>query len=131
MNAGIWEDLEDNVAGQVRSGSVADQGYAGRLRNITVINGPIFEGEPVTLRNGTWIPTSCFSIVLDYQETGGGYRVMAFEIPNKDDVKWPLMRWITTAKKISEKTGIDFFDGNEDVREQVETKLTDSIWSEK
>jgi endonuclease G len=128
MNAGVWEDLEDDIAGQVRSGSVIDQGYAGRFRNITVINGPIYKGEPVKLRNGTWVPTSCFSLVLDYDEGGGGWRAMAFEVPNTDDVKGPLNRWITTAKKIEDQTGIDFFDGNEDVRTQVENVRAERVW---
>jgi endonuclease G len=128
MNAGIWEDLEDNIAGQVRSGAVADQGYAGRLRNITVINGPIYEGTVAKLRNGTWIPSACFSIVLDHVQETGGWRVMAFEIPNTDDVKGPLGRWFTTAKKIEEKTGIDFFDGNEEMRRQVEEIRAEKVW---
>jgi endonuclease G len=128
MNAGVWEDLEDNIAGQVRSGNVADQGYAGRFRNITVMNGPIYEGEVAKLRNGTWVPTSCFSIVLDYVEENGGWRVMAFEIPNADDVKGPLGRWITTAGEIGKKTRIDIFDGNEEVRAQVENVRAERLW---
>lgn len=128
MNAGIWEDLEDNIAGQVKNGDVIDQGYAGLLRNITVINGPIYEGRPTTLRNGTWVPTACFSIVLDFMEETGQYRAMAFEIPNQETVSGPLLRWSTTIKKIEEKTDLDFFDGNEEIRAGVETKKTEVVW---
>jgi endonuclease G len=128
MNAGIWEDLEDNIAGQCKGGRVEDEGYAGRFRNITVINGPIYEGQVDKLRNGTWVPSACFSIVLDFLEDSGKYRAMAFEIPNKEDVKGPLLKWSTTIRKIEDKTGLDIFEGNEDVRIELETMKPDKIW---
>ena len=46
MNAGIWEDLEDNIAGGHRQ----DDGWAGSLRHTTVINGPVYDGKIETMR---------------------------------------------------------------------------------
>ena len=103
MNAGIWEDLEDNIAGGHNQGD----GLAGSLRNITVINGPIYEGAPGTLKTGIAIPSACFSIVLDWQEDGTGYKALAFQIPNTKTVKGPLSRWITSIKAIEDATGLD------------------------
>jgi endonuclease G len=131
MNAGIWEDLEDNIAGQCRGGGVVDQGYAGRLRGITVINGPVFTEPVEKLKNGTWIPSACFSIVLDYQEEAGTYRAMAFEIPNVDGTKGPLTRWLTTIRKVEDRTGLDFFDGNEEVRKDIDNRSGDQMWKDK
>lgn len=128
MNAGIWEDLEDNISGKCRGNCVEDEGYAGKFRNVTVINGPVYEGQAEKLRNGTLIPSSCFSVVLDFQEDTGKYRSMAFEIPNKTEVPGPLIHWSTTIKKIEEKTGLDFFEGNEDIRVEVEEKQTFHVW---
>ena len=57
------------------------------------------------------MPTACFSIVLDWQEDGTGYKALAFQIPNTKTVKGPLSRWLTSIKAIEQATGLDVFAG--------------------
>lgn len=125
MNAGIWEDLEDNIAGGHRQGD----GWAGSLRHITVINGPVYDGQVETLRAGIAVPTACFSIVLDWQEDGSGYRVLAFQIPNTRTVKGPLSRWLTTIKSIERVTGLDVLSGEAELyRTSLESQRAEVVW---
>ena len=125
QNAGIWEDLEDDVAGGHRQGD----GWAGSLRNLTVINGPVYEGEIVMLKTGIAVPTACFSIVLDWQEDGSGYKALAFQIPNTKTVKGPPNRWLTSIKAIENATGLDVFAGEAAVfRVALESRRTAAVW---
>jgi endonuclease G len=125
MNAEIWEDLEDDVAGGHRQGD----GWAGSLRNITVINGPVYEGKLETLKTGISVPTACFSIVLDWQEDGPGYKALAFQIPNTKTVKGPLGRWLTTIKAIEQATGLDVFAGEAaTLRIALESQRAATVW---
>ena len=127
MNAGIWEDLEDNIAGGVRQGD----GWAGKYRNLTIINGPIFDDNPAKLKTGIPIPSACFSIILDYQENLSTYRSLAFVIPNERSAKGPLSRWLTTIRRIEKATGLNVFAGEaEGLRASMEDALAGAVWAE-
>ena len=126
QNAGVWEDLEDNIAGGHRQGN----GWAGSLGNITVINGPVYEGQIETLKTGIAVPTACFSIVLDWQEDGSGYKALAFLIPNARTVKGPLHRWLTSIKTIESATGLDVFKGDPELHRMVlENQRAEAVWA--
>lgn len=125
MNSGIWEDLEDNIAGGNREG----HGWAGSLRNITVINGPVYSGDSGALRSGIAIPSSCFSNILDWQEDGSGYRALAFEIPNTVTARGPLGRYLVSIKQIEERTGLDVFAGEAaSLRPALESVRGATVW---
>lgn len=125
MNAGIWEDLEDNIAGRHRQGD----GWAGSLRHITVLNGPVYEGDAETMKTGIAVPTACFSIVMDWQEDGSSYKALAFQIPNTKSVKGPLSRWLTSIKAIEQATGLNVFSGEATVlRVALESQRASTVW---
>lgn len=125
VNAGIWEELEEAIAGRHGRGG----GWAEKLGHLTVINGPVYGTKPERLRAGVTIPESCFSIVLDWQEAQHTYRVLAFQIPNVDGTRGPLTRWITTIKRIETETGLNVFAGEaESLRAGLETKLAEALW---
>lgn len=119
VNAGIWEDLEVEIAGRSGHGG----GWAEKYGHVTVINGPVYEANPERLHTGVTIPAACFSIILE------GSRAIAFEIPNVAGTKGPLTRWITTIKKIEDDTGLDVFAGEAaSERERLESVRADRLW---
>ena len=79
LNAGEWEQLEAMIAGRDGHG----EGWAATYGATWVINGPIYDKRPATkqLRNRTWIPTSCFSVVL--RQRDGHWDSLAFIMPNE------------------------------------------------
>jgi endonuclease G len=126
VNAGIWEDLEVEIAGRSGHGG----GWAERFGHLTIINGPVYDQQPEHLRAGITVPTACFSIVIDWQEDGSGYRALAFEIPNKADTQGPLTRYLTSIKAVEASTGLDVFAGEaEAYRASLETARADRLWS--
>ena len=75
------------------------------------------------------MPTACFSIVLDWQEDGTGYKALAFQIPNTKTVKGPLSRWLTSIKAIEQATGLDVFAGEAAaLRSDLETRRAGEVW---
>ncbi|GEM_PF-2677702 len=111
LNGRLWEDLEDDIAGQVKGGQVIDQGYAGRLRNITVIAGPVYGTNSRSLPSGIPIPEATFHIIYDLDDTSGSYRVRAYLIPNQAKLSGPTGRYARSVRAIEEATGLDFMPG--------------------
>lgn len=103
VNAGLWETLEEDIAGRDHHGD----GWAGRRRHLTVINGPIYRGTQDYLPSGVPIPDAMFSVVLDYQEETGMYEALAWEIPNRDTVVGPLSRYLVSISAIEQETGLE------------------------
>ena len=97
LNAGEWEQVEELVAGRNGKGD----GWAGKFGSVWVVNGPIYEKRPVTERlgNGTWIPNSCFSVVL--RQVDGKWDCLAFVMPNTKDVVGPVSRYLTMVATIN------------------------------
>lgn len=92
LNAGEWEQLEAMIAG--RPGK--NDGWAASYGPVWVINGPLYGHRPAPekLTNGTWVPTTCFSVVL--RQSGGEWDALAFEMPNQKNVAGPVTRYLTT-----------------------------------
>ncbi len=125
VNAGIWEDLETDIAGRSHQGG----GWAESLRNVTVINGPIYSDQPDHFRSGVTIPSECFSVVLDYQEDDGGYKALAFKMPNKGKPTGPLSRWLVTIRSIETNTGLDILSGmGVGIRGNIADVKADAVW---
>lgn len=126
LNGRLWEDLEDDIAGQVRGGQVADHGFGGRLRNITVFSGPVYSTAARKLPSGIPIPDACFSIIYDLDETTGSYRARAYLIPNQAGLAGPLHRYAHTIRSIEEATGLDFMPEWGSEAETIEVLPADS-----
>lgn len=108
LNGRLWEDIEDDIAGQAKGGVVGDEGYAGRLRNITVIAGPVYETASKHLPSGIPIPEACFHIIYDLDEATGTYRARAYLIPNQAKLSGPVSKYATSIRGIEKVTGLDF-----------------------
>jgi endonuclease G len=108
LNGRIWEDLEDDIAGQTKGGVVTDEGYAGRLRGITVFAGPIYRNGDRRLPSGIPIPDACFTVIYDVVEQEQRLRARAYLIENRPGLPGPPTRYATTLRAIEDATGLDF-----------------------
>ena len=129
VNAGIWEELETDIAGRWAShgGKPAGGGWAERFGEVTVINGPIYSGMPSTLRNGTAVPSIDFSVVIRHDS--GHYQALAFEIPNVGDPRGPLDRYLVTIKRVEDDSGLDLFAGEASaLRGELENAHASTLW---
>jgi endonuclease G, mitochondrial len=130
VNAGIWEELETDIAGRWsgHGGQPAGGGWAEEFGAVTVINGPIYREPTETLRNGTAIPAVDFSVVI--RQEGNGYEAEAFEIPNKGDPRGPLDRYLVSIKQVEEDAGLDLFAGEAGaLRARLETERAPALWN--
>jgi endonuclease G len=106
LNAGEWEHLETAIAGRDGHGN----GWAGD-GPLWIINGPVYDKRPAsaTLRNRTWVPTACFSVILRMRD--GSWDALAVEMPNQERVAGPWTRYLTTIERIEGETRIDILAG--------------------
>jgi endonuclease G, mitochondrial len=107
VNAGLWEQLEERIAGRDRTGD----GWAGRRRNITIINGPIYQPPDEYLPSGVPVPDATFSVVLDYQEETGMYEALAWIIPNQEQVRGSLAEYLVSISRVEIESGLEIDEG--------------------
>lgn len=125
LNAGEWENLESMIAGRDGHGD----GWAATYGAVWVINGPVYDQRPVRerLRNGTWIPGACFSVVL--RVVNGHWDALAAVMPNEKDVAGPVSRYLTTIAVIKRESQIDVLAGmDEAAKAQVEQQRATELW---
>jgi endonuclease G len=107
LNAGIWEDLESSVAGRSgKKGRDVGDGWAANFQGgVWIINGPAYDRRPASekLRNGTWVPSECWSIVI---KMGQSRTAEAYIMPNTDDVRGPYTRFKTSVEAVRLKSGV-------------------------
>ncbi len=108
LNGRVWEDIEDDIAGQAKGGVVTDEGYAGRLRHITVIAGPVYGSASRQLPTGIPIPDACFQVIYDVDEQAGRLRARAYLVENRLGLPGPPSRYARTIREIESVTGLDF-----------------------
>lgn len=108
VNGRLWEDLEDDIAGQARGGVVVERGYADRLRHITVIAGPVYGAGTRALPSGIPIPDACFLVIYDVIEAAGTLRARAYLVPNEAKLSGPTSRYAQSIRTIEQATGLDF-----------------------
>ena len=125
LNAGEWEQLETVIAGRHGHGD----GWAGTYGSVWVINGPIYDMRPASdqLRNGTWIPTACFSVVL--RQTEGRWIALAVIMPNEKVVAGPVSRYLTQIATINRATSLDLLVGMDEVaKSRIEKERATELW---
>lgn len=108
LNGRVWEDIEDDIAGQAKGGAVTDEGYAGRLRHITVIAGPVYGNGSSRLPSGIPVPDACFQVIYDFDELEGRLRARAYLVENKPGLPGPPSRYARTVREVEAATGLDF-----------------------
>lgn len=110
FNAGIWNDLEQDV-----------RGYALEYGDLYVVTGPILKGDLKTIgTDQVSVPEEFYKII--YQETRNGGAMTAWLIPT-DTRKSNPDNFIVPVDLIEQKTGIDFFSQLEEgIEEELESK---------
>jgi endonuclease G len=125
LNAGEWEGLEEAIAGRNGRGD----GWAGHPGGVWVINGPAYDRRPATqtLRNRTWIPETCWSVVLRQRDQK--WQALAFQMPNIDNVPGPFGRYLVTIDQVAKASGVDVLAGMPtDQRTRLETQRASEVW---
>jgi endonuclease G len=116
FNAGIWNDLEE----QVRKWALS----SGRLYVVT--GGVLTSNKGKIGSNGVSIPKYFYKIIYDPKGQG---RMIAFLIPNEKSTK-PLQTFAVSVDSLESITGIDFFPALQDsIENLLESKLVCSGWS--
>jgi DNA/RNA endonuclease G (NUC1) len=108
LNGRLWEGIEDDIAGQAKDRVVSDEGYAGRLLDITAIAGPIYDAASRSLPSGIPVPDACFYVIYDLDEATDRFRARAYVVPNQAGLTGPASRYAATIRQIEELTGLDF-----------------------
>ncbi len=108
FNGRVWEDIEDDIAGQAKGGKVTDEGYAGRLRHITVIAGPVYGSSTKYLPSGIPVPDASFHVIYDFDEKENRLRARCYLIENRAGLPGPPSRYARTIREIEAVTGLDF-----------------------
>lgn len=118
-NSGIWAFVEKlNLREHTKT-----------FGEIYVITGPVF-AEPITkyIGSGIAVPVAFYKITLAQKE--GGFFALALLIPHEGAVTKKLREYITTIRKIEEKTDLNFFhELPDDIEEILETSLPQDIWA--
>ncbi|WP_420575036.1 DNA/RNA non-specific endonuclease [Kordia sp.] len=117
FNAGVWNRLEQKV-----------RYWAKKYDGVYVVTGGILENGLKAIGNeDVAVPNYFYKILLD--NSGGTTKVIAFLIPHKDSNK-PLYEFVVSVDEIEKRTGIDFFPGLEDAKEnKLEAMNTYKQWS--
>lgn len=126
FNAGMWNDLE------------AVTRYWARLYGkVYVVSGPLLTGKEQKLtkqkggrniRTRVSIPTHHFKVVFDYSSKTHP-KMIAFLMPNENNVKGKIMDYAMTVRELEQKTNIDFFKNMpRETQDYLETYMKKSEW---
>lgn len=106
LNAGLWKQLEQKIAGN----------YPGRFGDVWVIAGPVFTGKHAWLQRRVAVPDACFMVLVD--ESEGRVRAIAFLFPQEPKTD-DLNAYLTTIDEIEHRTGLDLFAALPDASENA------------
>jgi endonuclease G len=116
LNRGVWERLEET--------ELTD---AGRLEEVWVIDGPIYDDSSATLASGVAVPARFFKILLD--EEAGQPRMLAFIMPQEVKGDEQLTVFLVSVDLVEHLTGLDFFSDLEDtLEERLESQAPTEMW---
>ncbi len=94
---------------------------------------PVYEQRPAAeqLRNGTWIPSACFSVIL--RQVDGRWDCMAFVMPNSKAVAGPVSRYLTMVSTmvstINKAISLDVLAGMDEAeKRKVEQQRATELW---
>ncbi|GHT31496.1 endonuclease [Bacteroidia bacterium] len=117
LNAGIWEDLEEQV-----------RGLATQKGKIYVVCGPIVSIRPGTIgSNEVAIPDAFFKVLL--QNNNGDWSAIAFMFANESG-RNPLSTYAMSVEDMQVITDIDFFPALPDsIEEKIESQVDFTKWN--
>jgi endonuclease G, mitochondrial len=117
MNAGIWNDLEQQV-----------RYWLGRDRQFYIVSGPVLKKDlpKIGRKNRVSVPEQYYKIIVDVQEPE--IKAIAFLIPNRDSSE-PFEKFAVSIDDLENLTGINFFPQlPDDLEENLESQITLKLW---
>ncbi len=117
FNRGIWKELESAV-----------RGWALKNDSIFVVTGPVFSDNMETIgKNGVAVPPYYYKVIFDFSRNGG-YKTIAFLLPNQKSEK-EIWDYAITVDELEEKMNFDFFSKLPSPEmEKLESKLELEKW---
>ena len=102
--------------------------WAKKYNGVYVVTGGILEDNLKTIGSeDVAVPNYFYKILLD--NSGGNTKIIAFLMPHKESNK-PLYEFVVSVDELEKRTGIDFFPGLEDAKENtLEAMTTYKEWS--
>ncbi len=118
FNAGIWNDLEQQIRAQVE-----------KRGDLYIITGPILDDNlPAIGNEDVSVPAAFFKIIYNDASNHGEPNLTAFLIPHKNSNQ-PTTDFIVAVDQIEELTGIDFFSQlPDDVENRLEQNRSTAGW---
>jgi endonuclease G, mitochondrial len=116
FNAGIWEELEEDV-----------RGWAETLVEISVVTGPVLKsGLPTIGADRVAIPELFYKVIL--YRGGSEPKAIGFVMPNTY-ASGPVTRYAVTVDSVETLTGLDLFPALPPaVQEQAESRIDTRWW---
>ena len=129
LNAGIWEDLESHIRGQM---SVADTLYVVTGCVVTTKEDPNIQYIRDNAGKDVAIPKAYYKVILKYKAgaANGGYSAIGFWMENRSYGSAAFTRgFAKTVDEIEKLTGFDFFVNlNDEYEKEAESKYDASAW---
>jgi endonuclease G len=98
FNRGIWKELESLT-----------RAWASEYSTLYIATGAILTPNLRTIgSNQVSIPSYYYKAILDYDETSGDYRGIAFILPNQKGNR-SLQSYVVSIDNLESRTGIDFY----------------------
>ncbi len=117
FNGGIWRELEEQTRDWVRE-----------FNTMNIVTGPIFAEEPLDYigSNEVAVPAAYFKVLMT---EGNTPRAVGFVMKNEASDKH-LSEFMVSVDEIEKRTGLDFFDGmlNEKEEERLESYVDKKAW---
>ncbi|BCN92296.1 hypothetical protein THMIRHAM_00810 [Thiomicrorhabdus immobilis] len=120
LNQKSWQRLEEVIAND----------FSEWQGEFWVVTGPIFDGQPKTLKNsGVKIPKAFYKILIKPTTPERPATALAFVFPQNAKANASLMSFVSTIDEIEAQTGIDFFSELEDdFEDRLESRKTPEAW---
>jgi len=119
FNRGLWRQLESLT-----------RAWASEYSALYIATGAILEPNLRTIgANQVSIPNYYFKAIMDYDETSGDYRAIAFILPNRKG-KGSLQSYVVSIDNLESRTGIDFYPQlSDEVENRIEANYDLDNWN--
>lgn len=117
FNGGVWRELEEQTRDWVRDFKV-----------VNIVSGPVLTREPIDYigDNDVAVPAAYYKVLMTEGKTP---RAIGFLMDHETSDE-PLQSFMVTIDEVEEATGLDFFDGklNDKEEERLESYIDKKAW---
>lgn len=119
FNRGIWRQLESLV-----------RSWSTEKAELFIVTGPVLEAGLSTIGyNEVSVPNYYYKVLLDYDESSGGYEAIGFLLPNRKG-QGDLNDYVVSVDRIEQLTGIDFYAQlTDEIENDIEASYEKGYWN--